>query len=146
MSKIKTFRGLLEDGGQDTIYLAGDLPADGYRIKNLTIMGERPGAETYESIVQVFSVKQSVVGGVINFDDDSLLASAYYESNSGAGSLPFYTMSIVDHVVVNQNIYVTHSEVNGSNPINYQLELEQIKMSKGEQAVANFKAALLHTE
>ena len=71
-----------------------------------------------------------------------------------AGWLPFKTsnfdtdqgIAVFDHEVVNQDIYVTHIDTDGSLPVNYYIELEEVTMSKGEQAVVNFSAALLHGE
>ena len=53
---------------------------------------------------------------------------------------------IIDReAIVNQDIYVTAADAGGATtPVNYYLELEQVTMTKNEQAVVNFAAALLH--
>ena len=51
-----------------------------------------------------------------------------------------------DHEVVNQDLYIAASGPTFASPMNYYIEMEQVTMSKGEQAVVNFSAALLHGE
>ena len=57
-----------------------------------------------------------------------------------------FTDAMFDHEIVNQDIFITHIESDGSESVNYYLELEEVTMTKSEQAVVNFNAALLHSE
>ena len=143
---IKTFKGKLASAGQHKISLMGGDSDKGYRIVKLELFPTSPGTGSNEEhTVKVYKTEQSVSDNTVNFDDDTLLA---------AGWLPFKTsnfdtdqgIAVFDHEVVNQDIYVTHIDTDGSLPVNYYIELEEVTMSKGEQAVVNFSAALLHGE
>ena len=50
---------------------------------------------------------------------------------------PLYV--VFDNVVINQDIFVTHTDTNANIPINYYLELEQIALSDNEATVATVK-------
>ena len=136
---IKSFRGLIKDGSIDQVSLHTNNGATGYKIVKFEIMAHQPGAQTYENIVKIYKIPQTTVDGVIDFSDNTLLGVAYFESNSGSGSLPFYQFAIFDNEVFNQDIYITASDVNGSQPINYYIELEQIKLALDENTVATLK-------
>ena len=136
---IKSFRGLIADGAIDTVSLHTNTGSTGYKITKFEIMANQPGAQTYENIVKIYKIPQTTADGVIDFNDNTLLAAAYFESNSGAGSLPFYQFAIFDNEIFNQDIYITAADVNGSQPINYYIELEQVKLRLDENTVATLK-------
>jgi hypothetical protein len=140
---IKSFRGLIADGAIDIISLHTNTGSTGYKITKFEIMANQPGAQTYENIVKIYKIPQSSVDGVIDFSDNTLLAAAYFESNSGAGSLPFYQFAIFDNEIFNQDIYITASDVNVpggvGQPINYYIELETMPLALDENTVATLK-------
>jgi|LULN01.1.fsa_nt_gb hypothetical protein len=148
MSKIKTFKRKLEMDIQDRIHLAGGDSDQGYKIKDLSIISSTPGAVHGEFVIKVFSTKQTLPAtATVNFDDDTLLAVAYYQNVNAPSALhPSALDVIIDReAIVNQDIYVTAADAGGATtPVNYYLELEQVTMTKNEQAVVNFAAALLH--
>ena len=147
MSKIKTFRGRIPDSNQDKIFLAGGESDIGYKIVKIMLMPKQPGVQSSENVVKVFSKKQAIadISGEIDLRDDTILAAAVYESEPSSYS--DYKYVILDDKVINQDIYITNDDVRGGGePINYYLELEEVKMSNGEQAVVNFDAALIHGE
>ena len=142
---IKAFRGILADGGQDKIYLAGGDSSKGYRIVDFQVMPEKPGDVGQESLVQIWKVKQTSIptaNATIDFTDDELLGSVIGIFGVSEG-LP--TPIIFDKEVINQDIYVTHSDNRDAESINYYLELEEVTMGDNESAVVNFNAALVHT-
>ena len=137
----KSFRGLIADGGQEQIRLSTNNGLTGYRINKFEIMPARPGSSgaDFESVVKVFSAEQDSIDGNVNFTDPLLLAAA---AMGGSASLTIYNstlVSIFDNMVFNQDIFLTHTEKNGSEDINYYLELEQVKLSKDEATVATLK-------
>ena len=136
---IKSFRGLIADQAIDTVSLHTNTGSTGYKIVKFEIMANLPGAQTIESIVKIYKTPQTVADGVIDFSDNTLLAAAIFENNSGAGSLPFYQFAIFDNEIFNQDIYITASDVNGSQSINYHIELEQLKLDLNENTVATLK-------
>ena len=46
---------------------------------------------------------------------------------------------IFDNEIFNQDIYVCHKAVTGTHPINYYIELEQIRLDLSENTVATLK-------
>jgi len=139
MSKTITFRGLLSTASQDRIRLHTITGTIGYRITKFQLMGEKPGTDPMEHVVKIYKVEPPAVDAVIDFSDTTLLAAAYMQDNIGE----HYVSSIdvvFDKTIFNQDIYVTCFDVKSENyPMNYYLELEQIKLDSGETAVATLK-------
>jgi len=135
---IKTFRGSLADNGIDTIVLHTNDGSTGYKIVKFQIMGEEPGNSIQESIVQIFKVAQTTASGVIDFSDNTLLGVAILQMHDSS-AYQFTTDVIFDREIFNQDIYVTHKDVDGTRPCNYYLELEQVKLDLSENTVATLK-------
>jgi len=142
---IKTFRGLLADGGQDTINLHTNDGKTGYRIVKFEQFPEQPGIVTQESVMKIYKSEQSTVDGLVNFSDTTLLAAAFYaEGHSTSDSVTNGIVSF-DREIFNQDIYITHSEVNAANQMNYYIELEQISLDLNEATVATLQNIREHT-
>jgi len=138
---IKTFRGLLADETQDTIVLHTNNGSIGYRMVKFEIINKTPGAAAVKGIVKVYKISQGsppTVDAVIDFSDNTLLGAAYYEDNDSVTYVPGKTI-IFDREIFNQDIYVTYSDKQGSEPMNYYIELEQIKLDLNENTVATLK-------
>ena len=139
---IKSFRGLIKEGTQDIISLHTNDGSTGYRIKKFQLMPRAPGAETYNSIVKIYSIDQGTVpttGGTIDFSDQTLLAVAYLEDNASTAYTVGETI-VFDNMTFNQDIYVTFTDNSSANiSINYYIELEQIKLDLNENTVATLK-------
>jgi hypothetical protein len=125
---IKTFRGQLADGGQQRIRLATNKGKVGYRITKFQVMGYEPGITTQESVVMVWNTKQTSVVGVVDFTDSDLLATGLLMLHDSS-AYQFTTDVIFDNQMVNQDIYITHKDVDTGQPCNYYLELEAIPLS-----------------
>ena len=136
---IKTFRGLIANDTQDTILLHTNNGATGYRITKLEIMGGEPGTGTYELVLQIWKVPQTAITANVNFSDQTLLGVAYYRDNSGSQYTDSSTI-IFDTDVFNQDIYLTAVDASGNaKPINYYIELEQVKLDLNENTVATLR-------
>ena len=135
---IKTFRGLLADGATTKIRLSTNNGLTGYEIKKLQIIHDEPGEQHAEHTVKVFTVKPSAANNTINFDDPTLIAVAYLAENAD-NAYPVSQVIIMDHVKVNQDLYVTHEDTVGSRACNFYVELEQIKLDRNEATVATLK-------
>jgi len=135
---IKTFRGLLIDGAQDIIVLHTNDGSMGYRIVKFEMLGYSPGVQAQESTIKIYKVPQTTVDNLCDFSQNTLLAAGFY-TTSGATSDPVINIVTFDKEIFNQDIYITHSEVNGSRSCNYYLELEQIKLDMNENTVATLK-------
>jgi hypothetical protein len=136
---IKSFRGQLAHEGQDTIRLSTNQGLIGYKVVKLEIIGQKPASVTQESVVQMYTVDPNATpDGEINFQDPLLLAVGYYENNH-SNEIYGGTQIIFDTVKFNQDIFITHFEAGTTAPINYYIELEQVKLSKDEATVATLK-------
>ena len=136
--KTKSFKGKLADGAKTNIRLSTKQGLIGYKIKKFEIIPVNPATLKLESIVKLFSIDPSTIDGTVNFEDPTLLAVAYLAiSDDGFNASPLIT--IFDNTTINQDIFVTHSEIKNSEPCNYYIELEQVKLSVDEAAVATLK-------
>ena len=139
--KIKSFRGQLADGGQERIRLSTNDGKTGYLVRKFQTMSVSPGIEQHESITQLFAEKVGTVptgSATVDFRNPLLLAANVYIS--GNASAEVYNQQVIfDSVKVNQDIYVTHTENDGTSAINYYIELEQVKLDLNEATVATLK-------
>ncbi len=136
---IKTFRGLIKDGEQDTIVLHTNDGSMGYRIVNFQVIPNTPGAADYESVTQIWKVQQSAVTAVVDFSEQTLLGVAFWSGRGGAaGAYPDEKHIIFDQEIFNQDIYLTQQCLQGGD-MNYYLELEQVKLDLNENTVATLK-------
>ena len=139
MGKVKSFRGQLASSGQETIHLHTNNGLMGYRMKKFEIIGKQPGTENVELTGKIYSMKQASIDSEIDFSDNTLLAVAYLEQNSGSNYQPG-PIIIFDNVTFNQDIYLTCLDDSGSaRPMNYHIELEQVKLDINESTVATLK-------
>jgi len=127
---IKTFRGLLADGGQDQIRLQTIKGKVGYRIVKLELFPNAPGNAGVDNVVQIWKKagqSQGTGGGAtIDFTDTDLLAAAWFSASTTYHSLD--TVTIFDNEIFNQDIYITQTDNDGGDSINYYIELEVIPL------------------
>jgi len=124
---IKTFRGLLADGGQDRIRLSTIKGKVGYKIIKFELFPTEPGITKGEQLVKIYSELQTAVTGTVNFTDSSLLAAGYLGTNDAAYYGNDY-FTIFDNMVFNQDIYITHKDAATGVSVNYYVELEVIPL------------------
>ena len=135
---IKTFRGLLNDLQQERIRLEHIDGKTGYRIKKFQLISDKPGiAGAAEAICKVYSIKQTVVDGLIDFSEQTLLAVATFSSSTD--SWFSYDSAIFDGVTFNQDIFVTFKDEQANIKGNYYLELEQIALDDVEATAVILK-------
>ena len=137
MSKIVSYRGMMADGEIETIPLATNNGLTGYRIVKFRIMPEEPGILSTEAVVKIYKTPQTAATLKIDFSDNRLLAAGFFRSNASAA---FATDEVVifDSEIFNQDIHVTMQDTE-NNPMNYYIELEQMKLDLNEQTVATLK-------
>jgi hypothetical protein len=140
MSKIKSFRGKIAHDTQDIIILHTNTGSTGYRIKKFQLMLSNPGTSAAESTVKIYKINQgTTVDSTIDFSDNTLAAAAYL-AHDNAPQYSFVETIIFDNEIFNQDIYVTHNNPHGSNePVNYYIELEQIKLDLNQNTMATLK-------
>jgi hypothetical protein len=137
MAKMKSFRGLLADGGIDTIPLHTNNGSTGYKITKLEIMPNTPGAASAEFIMQVFTVKPDAASATVDFSNQECIGAAYLTDRSDNTKAP--ETIVFDSLKFNQDIYVTLVTNESNNACNYHIELEQVKLSLDENTVATLK-------
>jgi len=136
---IKSFRGLLNHQEQDTIPLHTNNGSTGYRIVKFELAPKLLNDEQANT-VKVTSVSKTTGIDEVSFDDQILLASGTFVQDDSVNNQPNSMITIFDNMVFNQDIYITnHDRQGGSKPINYYLELEQIKLDLNENTVATLK-------
>ena len=136
---IKTFRGLIANGTQDTIVLHTNDGSTGYRIVKFQIMVTEPGEQSSEHTLKIFSVSQTTINNTLDFSDQTLLGAGWLGFGASTGPTNII-VTIFDNMVFNQDIYITCSDASGGvKPCNYYLELEQVKLDLGENTVATLK-------
>jgi len=135
---IKTFRGLIADGAQDTVVLHTNDGSMGYRIVKFQIINNAPGTANQESIIKIYKIQQTTVDAIIDFSDNTLLGAAFLSIGSSV-TYPSDIEIIFDQEIFNQDIYITHSEIAGALSCNYYIELEQISLDLNENTVATLK-------
>jgi hypothetical protein len=138
---IKTFRGQIADAGQETIPLHTRNGSTGYIIKKFETISQQntAGGAPGEHYTFIWSVPQTTVSSTtpnINFSDPTLLAVNWSPNNV---ERPFAKAIIFDNMIFNQDIYVTHMDIGGSERNNYYIELEQVKLDLNENTVATLK-------
>tara|TARA_R110002051_G_C8531937_1_gene469745 strand:- start:33 stop:494 length:462 start_codon:yes stop_codon:yes gene_type:complete len=144
MTHIRTFRGLIQDGGQDTIVLHTNNGSTGYQIKKFDVFPKNPGhTADKELLVTIWSVKQPThaagPGTIIDFSNQELLAVGYCTENT-AGSVVYNPAAIIfDNMTFNQDIYVINQDQSTGEAANYYIELEQMSLDLNENTVATLK-------
>jgi hypothetical protein len=136
---IKSFKGLIADGEQDTIVLHTNDGSTGYRIVKFMLMPNTPGAVSAEHVVKIYNVEQTTVDGVIDFNDQTVIGAGFTNNYLDAMAYPLNQYTIFDNNIFNQDIYVTHKDVATGQSCNYYIELEQVKLDLNENTVATLK-------
>jgi len=122
---IKTFRGILADGGQDQIWLSTKKGKIGYKIVKFQVFPSNPGTAEYEGVVKIFKTDQTgAIVGTVDFSDNTLLGVGYYAALTSKVHSPL--ISVFDNEIFNQDIFVSHKANTGSASMNYYIELETI--------------------
>jgi hypothetical protein len=138
---IKSFKGQITPGNTDTIHLSTRDGSIGYKIVKFQIINKTPHGVDSTLVAKIFSIPQTTVTATIDFSDQTLLACAIYEDQAVKTSPPQgYEAVIFDNMVFNQDIYITMADTDtNTDPGNYYIELEQIKLDLNENTVATLK-------
>jgi len=135
---VKSYRGLLADGGQDKIRLTSTDGRTGYKIIKFRVMNPQAGASAYEmeSTVKIYKTEQTIVDAMVDFSEGVLLGAAQLGTHGSFGTYPQSTIIIFDSEIFNQDIFVTHKNLHSDAlECNYYIELEQIKLSSAQAEV-----------
>ena len=140
----KTFRGLLADGGSERIRLSTNNGLTGYKVIKFQGIQNTPGTgQSVEAVMKLDTTDKTkngtvAVDNIVDFRSPTLIGVVYYQDNNGTAELSNETI-IFDSMIFNQDIFITHIDSDGAVPMNYYLELEQVKLSENEATVATLK-------
>jgi hypothetical protein len=140
--KVHSFRGQIEsDGEQDKISIQGSVGSIAWRITKLQAVTDQPSAYDIEGTLKIFREKQTSASATIDFNNDELLAVSY----NTFGNQPYEPTNIVtifDNAIFVRNVYITYIDNGGSSrPMNYYIELEEVKVGKAGMAQLAVAAA-----
>ena len=140
---IKTFRGSLTRGDQVKIRLGTIRGEIGYRIKKFQLMPKDCASGANEALGLLWRVEQATVTAgspVCDFSNSQLLAAVMFLRDQGTVAITSVPPVIIDNVVINQDIYFTYQDGQSGSPnVSYYIELEQLKLSLDQAAVATLK-------
>jgi len=126
---IKTFRGLLADGGQDRIRLSTIKGKVGYKIIKFQVMPKSTGSGSNEGAITMWKTSQSSAPQEVDFTDSDLLAAAYFLRDQGTVAITSETI-IFDSEIFNQDIYIDYQDAQSTGgDMNYYFELEVITLT-----------------
>ena len=140
----KTFRGQLAEDDVEKIRLSTNNGLTGYRIVKFELLPADPTANN-EAVVQIFTTEDDATsqprtaGTSIDFRDPTLVAAGLWSNNSITHTYSDDLVVVFDNSIFNQDIYITYKSSSGQLPINYLLELEQVKLSQDEATMATLK-------
>ena len=142
MSRLISYRGLLANGGQDTINLHTNDGKTVYKVIIFQVIPENPfAAADKELVMKIYKIEQTTIDGVVNFSENILLAVAIYSDSDGSAAPVTQSSDVVifDNEIFNQDIYVTYVDKHGSQSGNYYIELEQVDLTEDQALVAIVK-------
>jgi hypothetical protein len=119
----------------------------GYRITKLQLIGNAPGTEVVEAVVKIYKISQDTVDGAVDLSDNTLVGVGFYVSGTDE-EWSIHNILIFDNEIFNQDIYITHYDAvaHAGQPVNYYIELEQVKLDLNESTVATLKDIRNNTE
>jgi len=134
---VKTFRGLLADGGMDRLRVSTVKGKVGYKIVKFRIIPKDPGNQDYETTVTVYKSSFTPANS-IELTDPKILAVGYW---SGHASLTYPQVSqyiIIDNQIFNQDIYVGSKDIH-AHDMNYYIELEVVNLDESQAEYTTIK-------
>tara|TARA_R100000664_G_scaffold14810_1_gene23150 strand:- start:129 stop:605 length:477 start_codon:yes stop_codon:yes gene_type:complete len=144
---IKSFRGQISANNVDHLSLHTNNGSVGYKIVKFQVFPQKPGTSTGENLVQIFSIENSAnnaadaaVATDVDFSDNTLLAVGFVGASTNNTQLAPISSVIFDNMKFNQDIFIAHKDESGnSSPVNYYVELEQVKLDLSENTVATLR-------
>jgi len=140
--KVHSFKGLLENGGQRKVRIQSPVGDRAWRIIKFQIMTREPGNTAQDLVVKIYREEQSSVpttSATFDFEDNELLAAAHYSQSTT--NFSSYLSVVFDNALFSRNIWVTATDNDGTDPANYYVELEEVKLSQAGMAQLAVAAA-----
>jgi len=144
MKKEFVMRGQTASGLTEVLNFSGYKPGYAYRLVEFDLYpSTNVGAALIEMTASITAGKVAVAPTDVNFNDEGLIATALFVSNTSGGTIPgdFYKSVINDTFLITQNLILMVQAGAGSSadPINWQCRFVSVKMNDAEEAATNFK-------
>ena len=151
MRKEFVMRGQTDSGKTELLNFSGFKPGMAYRLVEFDLYPSTDvGAALIEMTASITAGKVAVNPTDPNFNNEGLIATALFVSNTSGGSIPgdFFKSVINDTFLITQNLILMVQAGVGSagTPINWQCRFESVKMSGPEEAVTNYKQFAISDE
>jgi len=147
MKKDFIMRGQTASGEQEVLNFSGFKPGMAYRMTEFSLYGSTSlGGAGFECFATVTAGKTAVAPTDPNFNNDGLIATAYFTLFQGS---PFNGQGdsiINDTFLITQNLILMVQNTDGGTPVNWQCRFEPVKMSGPEEAVTNYKQFIISDE
>lgn len=142
MSKMLSYKGKLAMGEQNRIKLTTINGKRGYKINKFQIISTAPGGQDSEFVGQIFKTDQAgSITSDVDFTNNSLLAVAYYKSDSSGSSGVTDQTIIFDNEKFNQDIFINITDKAGFTvPCNYYIELETMPLNDLEATMLTLQS------
>jgi len=141
MKKEFVMRGQTESGETEVLNFSGYKPGYAYRLTEFQMWGSTGiGSAKAEQLGTITAGKVAVAPTDPNFNDEGLIAVAYYADNESDAYGPIPGSIINDTFLITQNLILMVQDTGGTNnPINWQCRFVSVKMTGPEEAAANYK-------
>jgi len=105
------------------------------------------GGAQAECVGSITAGKTAAPAIDVNFNDDGLIANAYFWQYYGASALPGAGGIVNDTFLITQNlILMVQDNQSSPQPVNWQCRFESVKMTGAEEAAVNYKQFAISDE
>jgi hypothetical protein len=142
MPKEFLMRGKTISGGTEVLEFGNQArPGYGYQLRELVLYPSAAlGTDQHELVGSITASTVAVNPVEPDFNSDGLIATAYYQATANKDSSPGGYTVLNDLFVITQDLHLMVQDIGGNNhPINWQCRFDEVKLSGGAEAVANFK-------
>jgi hypothetical protein len=151
MRKTFVMRGQTASGETEILNFGKYKQGYAYRLTEFDLYpSTNVGQALIEMTASITAGKTAITPTDPNFNDDGLIATALFVSNTSGGTIPgdFYKSVINDTYIITQNLILMVQAGAGSSadPINWQCRFESVKMSGPEEASVNYKQFAISDE
>jgi len=151
MKKEFVIRGQTASGETEVLNFSGYKPGYAYKLVEFDLYpSTNVGQALIEMTASITAGKTAIPPTDVNFNDEGLIATALFVSNTSGGTIPgdFYKSVINDTFLITQNLILMVQAGAGSSadPINWQCRFVSVKMSGPEEASVNYKQFAISDE
>ena len=136
-------RGQTISQGTEKLSFSGHKPGYAYRLTEFSLYpSTNINGQNAEIAATITAGKTSIGATSPNFNDDSLIATAFLSHTPGHEEITSTHSVVNDTFLITQDLILTVRD-SQNNPINWQCRFKPVKMSKAEDAVNNYKQFLI---